>query len=306
MTLVSDEEGQTITLPDGRQLGYLVVGEGNPVLLFHGGLSSRLEAMVFEEIARSKNLQIVGVDRPGFGLSTYAPKRRIRDFSADVCLLTDHLGIEQFMVTGLSSGGPYAITFTALHPKRVLRSIVISGLSLPVDTSELSRIDKITYTTTPIIGTWIQKRQRNMILEIVKDPDAYLKSEAGRKMLKDVPEDNASFLSSPSRSRDILLRSMKEAYRQGSDSIRALIQERKLMKNGWDVDLSKIPSGLVHIWHGTADKMAPISNAYRNAEAIPGAHLEIFEDEGHTLLFNNLRKLGETLSSLWPSSNAGH
>ncbi len=69
------------------------------------------------------------------------------------------------------------------------------------------------------------------------------------------------------------------------------------MKNGWDVDLSKIPSGLVHIWHGTADKNVPIRNAYENAEAIPGAHLEIFEDEGHTLIFNNLRKLGEILSS---------
>jgi pimeloyl-ACP methyl ester carboxylesterase len=291
------EEGRTISLPDGRQLGYLIVGEGNPVLHFHGGLSSRLEVLVFEEIARSKNLQIVGVDRPGFGLSTYAPKRRIRDFSTDVSILTDHLGIEKFMVTGYSTGGPYAITFAALHPKRVIRSIVISGLSLPLDTSELPRIDKILYTTTPIIGTWIQKRQRNTFLEIVKDPDAYLKSQAGRKMLKDFPKDLARVLSSPSRNRDIFLRSVKEVYRQGSDSIKALIQERKLMKDEWDVDLSKIPKGLVHIWHGTADKNAPISNAYKNAEAIPGAHLEIFEHEGHTLIFNNLRKLGEILSS---------
>lgn len=297
MTGVSDEEGQAITLPDGRQLGYLVVGEGNPVLHFHGGLSSRLEVIVFKEIARSKNLQIVGVDRPGFGLSTYAPKRRISDFSADISLLTDHLGIEKLMVTGYSTGGPYAITFAALHPKRILRTIVISGLSLPLDTSELPRIDRILHTTAPIIGTWIQKRQRSTILKVVKDPDAFLKSEAGRKMLKDLPEDMASFLSSPSRSRDVLLRSMKEVYHQGSDSIKAMIQEWKLMKNGWDVDLSKIPSGLVHIWHGTADRNVPIRNAYKNAEAIPGAHMEIFEGEGHTLIFNNLAKLGQILSS---------
>jgi len=295
MTLVSDEEGQTITLPDGRQLGYLVVGEGNPVIHFHSGLSSRLEAIFFEEIARSESLQIIGVDRPGFGLSTYAPKRRISDFATDVSLLLDQLGIEKFMLTGYSTGGPYAITFAAAE--RVLRVIVISGLSLPLDTSELSRIDKILYTTTPIIGTWIQKRQRNIFLEIVKDPDAYLKSQAGRKMLKDLPKDLASIISSPSKSRDIFLRSVKEVYKQGSDSIKALIQERKLMKNGWDVDLSKIPKGLVHIWHGTADKNAPISNAYKNTKAIPGAHLEIFQDEGHTLLFNNLEKLGEILSS---------
>ena len=293
----SEEEGQTILLPDGRKLGYLIVGEGKPVFHFHGGFSSRLEVLVLKEIAESKHLRIIGVDRPGFGLSTYATKRRINDFVKDVSLLKDHLGIDKFMVTGHSTGGPYAITCTALHSERVLRAVIISGPSLPLDTSELSRMDRILHMTTPIIGTWIQKRYRNIILKVVKDPDAFLKSEAGRKMLKDLPEDMASFLSSPSRSRDILLLSTKEVYHQGSDSIKAVIQEWKLMKNGWDVDLSKIPSGLVHIWHGTADKNVPIRNAYKNAEAIPGAHLEIFEDDGHTLLFNNLEKLGEILSS---------
>jgi len=76
-----------------------------------------------------------------------------------------------------------------------------------------------------------------------------------------------------------------------------MIQEVKLMKKGWEVDLSQIPSGLVYVWHGTADKTAPVSNAYKNAKAIPGAHLEIFEGEGHTLFFDNLEKLGEIFSS---------
>ena len=89
-----------------------------------------------------------------------------------------------------------------------------------------------------------------------------------------------------------------EAFRQGDNAIRALIQDFEIAKKGWDVDLSQIPSGLVHIWHGTVDRHVPVSNAYRNAEAIPGAHLEIFESEGHfTLISNNLEKLGKTISS---------
>jgi hypothetical protein len=37
------EDNQTISLPDGRQLGYLIVGKGAPVFYFHGTASSRLE-----------------------------------------------------------------------------------------------------------------------------------------------------------------------------------------------------------------------------------------------------------------------
>lgn len=289
------EKGQTITLPDGRKLGYLIVGEGKPVFHFHGGLSSRLEVLVLKEMAESKHLQIIGVDRPGFGLSTYAPKRRMSDFIKDVSLLVDHLEIDKFLVTGYSIGGSYAITCAALLAERVIQVVVISGLSLPLDTSELPRMDRILFITTPIIGTWIQKKYRNTILKIVEDVDAFLKSEAGRKMLINLPEDMASFLSTPSRSRDVFFLSMKEAYHQGSDSIRGMIQERILMKKGWDADLTKIPSGTVNIWHGTLDKNIPIDNAYRNSEAISRANLEIFEGEGHTLLFNNLKRLGEIL-----------
>jgi len=154
-----------------------------------------------------------------------------------------------------------------------------------------------TLGTKPIIGTWIQKKARNMAFEMAKDPDAFMKSKAGRNFLENLPEDDAKFYTSSSDSRDVLLRSMVEAHRQGSNSIRAMIQEMKLIKKGWDVDLSEIPYGLVHIWHGTADKNVPVRNAYKNAEAISGAHLEIFENAGHLLVHRNLEKLGAILSS---------
>lgn len=41
MSQDSMEQGETITLPDGRNLGYLIVGEGKPVFYFHGFPGSR-------------------------------------------------------------------------------------------------------------------------------------------------------------------------------------------------------------------------------------------------------------------------
>jgi pimeloyl-ACP methyl ester carboxylesterase len=64
-----DETQQQISLPDGRQISFSVVGEGTPVLYFYGTASSRLETLLLKEFARASGFQIIGVDRPGFGLS---------------------------------------------------------------------------------------------------------------------------------------------------------------------------------------------------------------------------------------------
>jgi len=295
----SKEEGETVSLPDGRNLGYLIVGEGKPVFYFHGLPSSRLDVLLKREIS-SKNLQVIGVDRPGFGLSTFAPKRRPWDFAADASFLAEHLGIGKFALLGVSGGVHYVITCAALLAERVTRAVVISGPSLPLDTSEMSRMNKLFFKlgTMPIVGTWLQKKQRDMFFKIAKDPDSFFKSDRGRKLMETYPEADAKVLATPSEGRDIYFRSVVEAFRQGDNAIRALIQELELAKKGWDVDLSQIPPGLVHIWHGTADRTVPVSNAYRNAEVIPGAHLEIFENEGHiSTIFNNFEKLVRTLAS---------
>jgi pimeloyl-ACP methyl ester carboxylesterase len=297
MSKSTKEEGETVSLPDGRDLGYLIAGEGKPVFYFHGLPGSRLDVL-FQKGIGSKHLQMIGVDRPGFGLSTFAPNRRASDFAADISHLANHLEIEEFALLGFSGGAHYAITCAALLAEHVTRALVISGLSLPVDTSEMSRTNKLLLQlgTMPIVGTWLQKKQRDMILKIAKDPDAFMESEQGKNMLENVPKEEAKLLLDPEL-RNVYFRTSVEAYRQGSDSIKAMIQEAKLMKKGWEVDLSKIPSGLVQIWHGTADKSAPVNNAYKNAKAIPGAHLETFEGGGHAVLFDNLGKLGEILGS---------
>lgn len=49
------EHPETVTLPDGRELGYAETGdpEGDPVLAFHGVPSGRLGAAVFNRAAAS-------------------------------------------------------------------------------------------------------------------------------------------------------------------------------------------------------------------------------------------------------------
>jgi len=298
MSQDSMEQGETITLPDGRNLGYLIVGEGKPVFYFHGIPTSRLDVLFLLKKISSTHLQMIGVDRPGFGLSTFAPNRKVSDFAADVSFLANHLGVDRFALLGVSGGGHYVITCAALLKERVTRAVVISGASLPIDTKGMFRMNKWGFRlgTIPIIGEWLVKQQMKAILTMAKDPDAFIKSKSGKRMLKNFPEDQAKLFLNP-EFRDAICRTMAEFYRQGSDSIKAHVQEAKFMKKGWEVDLSQIPSGLVYIWHGIADTNVPVSNAYKNAKAIPGAHLEIFEGGGHMIIFDNIEKLAEILGS---------
>jgi len=298
MSQASMEQGETISLPDGRKLGYLIAGEGKPVFYFHGVPTSRLDVLYFQKKISSTHLQIIGVDRPGFGLSTFAPNRRVSDFAADISFLANHLGIDRFALLGVSGGGHYVITCTALLKERVTRAVVVSGASCPVETAGMHRMNKWGFRLSPIpiVGEWLEKQGRDIMLKMAKDPDTFMASKQGRNMLKNLPEDQAKLFQDPEL-RDGSCRSIVEFYRQGSDSIKAKVQEVKFMKKGWEVDLSQILPGLVYIWHGTADTNVPVSNAYKNAKAIPGAHLEIFEGGGHMIIFDNIERLIEILGS---------
>lgn len=299
MSKESKEPGQTITLPDGRQLGYLIVGEGKPVFWFHGGGSCRLEVLVQKVTAGYEGLQIIGVDRPGFGLSTYHSGRSFRSFAADLSFLADHLGLERFQIVGVSDGGHYAITCGAMLGTRASRVVSLCGLSFPLDTSGLPAMNKVfsRLGAMPVLGTFLARQQRQTVLQMAQDPDSFMRSKAGKFFFKDLPEGDRRLLLTPSGTREVLLRSFVSSYAQGSASIKAGVQEASLARKGWDVNISQIPSGLVHIWHGTADRTVPVSNAYRNAKAIPGARLRTFENEGHYFVVNHLRELGELLGS---------
>ncbi|HEU4793766.1 MAG TPA: alpha/beta hydrolase, partial [Nitrolancea sp.] len=108
--LVSSAERSRIhRLPDGRRLGHAEFGDPNgvPCFFFHGIPGSRLEAAFVDELAAQYGIRVIGIDRPGMGLSDYVSGRRFLDWPADVVALADSLGIEQFAVAGVSGGAAY-------------------------------------------------------------------------------------------------------------------------------------------------------------------------------------------------------
>jgi len=99
------------------------------VLWCHGGPGSRLEPAHLAPEAREAGLRIIGIDRPGYGLSTPQPGRTIAGWVPEALAISDHLGIEQFVTVGTSTGGAFALAVAALAPERVLAVVACCSMT---------------------------------------------------------------------------------------------------------------------------------------------------------------------------------
>ena len=132
---MNTQNGQTMILPDGRQLGYTTIGKGKPIIYFHGTSSSRLEVKLLEKLASDFNLQLIGVDRPGYGLSTFKARKTLQEFNSDINCLAQQLGFSRFGVLGWSGGGAFALAYVSFFPEHVTKAVIAGTPNLPFDAS---------------------------------------------------------------------------------------------------------------------------------------------------------------------------
>lgn len=119
---------ESITLADGRTLCFARYGatDGRPVIYLHGAGSSRIEGELYDQQARAAGVQIIATDRPGCGGSSPVPGRTFPGYALDLQELADTLGIERFVIAGMSNGGVYAMAAAARLPDRVTTAIPIN------------------------------------------------------------------------------------------------------------------------------------------------------------------------------------
>ncbi len=122
-------QAQVIVLDDGRRLGYAEYGDpdGVPVMSFHGGLSSRLDAAPADGACRALGIRLVSPDRPGMGLSDFQTGRTLLDWPADVVALADRLGLGRFGAVGWSAGGPYVAACGYAIPERLTVGAMVAS-----------------------------------------------------------------------------------------------------------------------------------------------------------------------------------
>ena len=284
-----EESGQTLRLEDGRTLGFAEWGDasGVPLVHFHGSSSSRLERPLQREAL--EGVRLVTIDRPGHGLSDFQPDRTLLDWPQDVAALADRLGIERFAVSGWSAGGPYALACAYRIPEQLTAVGVVSAVGpydRPAATAGMDRFNKIALVMARRMP-WAVTRQltRMMGRTFAKDPEG-----AAQRRFASSPAPDQEALSDP-QARALLLASMMESFRAGSDGS---AWEARLLTLPWGLDPQDI-SVPVTLWHGDADANSPLATATYLSRAIPDASLTVFPDEGHFFI---LKRWGAIIRQL--------
>jgi pimeloyl-ACP methyl ester carboxylesterase len=261
-----------VRLSDGRALGYAEYGDpaGTPVFYFHGTPGSRLEPTLIGDAAERQHVRLIAIDRPGFGLSDFLPKRRFADWPADVLQLADALGIGDFAVVGLSGGGPHAAACAAKIGRRLTATSIVSGAGPPDSALEgrrgirrtLVRIAMRVLPAMTRINVWVAEQglRRLPAWMLWRFPDPKVLSRgAVRKALR----------------RDLI-----EAFRHGG---RGVAHEYRLFSRDWQFRLEDIDAP-VHVWHGENDHVVPVATGRYVAARIPNCRATYVPGGGHLML----------------------
>jgi pimeloyl-ACP methyl ester carboxylesterase len=112
---------------NGIQLHYEIYGQGDPMVLIHGGLTTIGEMEVWvQSLATSR--QVIAVEMQGHGHTPDTDRPlSFHALAQDIAALLDHLGIASADVVGHSFGGAVALRTAIQTPERVRRLVVVSS-----------------------------------------------------------------------------------------------------------------------------------------------------------------------------------
>ena len=272
---------QSISLPSGRTVGFADYGHpDDPAVVWcHGGPGSRLDPGYVAESARDAGLRIVGIDRPGYGLSTPHPGRTISDWTQDALTVADHLRIANFVTVGISTGGAYALAVAALAPERVLGVVPCCALtdmryqparatmSRPHAHAVWDAPDRASAMAAAIDSHGIDGRK------IIESADGPPLASSDLAMLVDHPFGRHWMATVPA---------------MFAHGLEGYTDDRLADGLGWTTfDVADIACPVI-VLHGAADVIAHPIHAQHTATIVPGAELRILDNCGHFSIQDHL------------------
>lgn len=309
-TTSTNRHSQTFQLPDGRVLGFSEYGipNGRPLIYFHGFPSSRIEAEAADDMARRCGIRLLALDRPGFGLSTPQPGRKIMDWPHDVCAFATGMGLDRFGVMGLSGGGPFALACAHALPKNMVAGVGLfaSGGPWAAGTHHMSLIRRFTRILAVYwpsgLGILLNVLVRGFRAiatsgPIVRRVDAWLEAQDNKKKEKEqedvAPIEDEALSAKPKKTPtqrrkyllDVLI---NEPFAQGASA--TVLEADLLSSPDWGFKFEDVDFDPVRIWHGSQDGNSPIAAIKYLAQRLPHGVLTEYEHDTHYTMFAHLEE----------------
>ncbi len=289
------ETSSTLRLQDGRALGYAEVGksDGFPLFYFHGHQSSRLEVLLWTEMAIMLGVRMIALDRPGIGRSDLKAGYHLLDWPDDVEEVANQLGIERFAVAAVSGGGAYGLACAYKIPHR----LTACGLICSITPGYLLTKDApLRMHAMWWMGEHLPRLYRLSIrfLMAALGPDAASIDKRLARSSRFVGEPDREVVQN-AQTRRLLAQTLAECTRQGA---RGNLDEAMLFVRPWGFKVEEIACEKIFLWHGARDRFVPVSLAHALAQTLPHCTATFYPDEGHlSTPGNHGQDILKTLSS---------
>jgi pimeloyl-ACP methyl ester carboxylesterase len=292
-----DDDQLVIELPGSGSLGYAGFGDpdGVPCFALHGQASSRLMPgwMFPPELLTAAGVRMIGVDRPGYGLSKAPRAAEFSGWPPAVSALADHLGLGRFAVLAHSLGSAYALACGPALGDRLAVIVIASGMG-PLQPGERfrsgNRADDLYWRLARRQASWLLnplcRLTGAMVLRSARGDLQRFTQGMARRLPEADRLTTQRVLTRPG-AQQAMVADLRESYRQGTTVLAADLLR---YSRPWGFGLDEVTT-MVHLWHGEQDPKVPITIARAAAASLPrcqphfgpGGHLMACDHAGDIL-----------------------
>jgi 4,5:9,10-diseco-3-hydroxy-5,9,17-trioxoandrosta-1(10),2-diene-4-oate hydrolase len=242
---------------DGSRVHYHEFGQGEPIIMIHGGGPGATGISNYRKNASelAKHFKVYVIDLPGYGQSdnNIGDTGIFESLANSVIAFMDELGIGKASFVGNSLGGGTSLKIAVKRPERVGKLVLMGtggsmAMFTPMPTEGLQRMLGF-YNGEPTM-----EKLKRVIDLLVFDPST-ITTEILEERLA-ASKDPKTLAKPPLSKRGHL-----------SDEI-------------WREPLSQLPHETLLIW-GREDRVVPLDSAFILLKTIPNARLHVFPKCGH-------------------------
>jgi pimeloyl-ACP methyl ester carboxylesterase len=137
---------------NGIKIWYAEFGEGEPVILLHGGLANS-SYWGHQVPVLAKHYRVIVMDSRGHGRSTRNEQPFGYDLMAsDVLALMDYLKVQKAAIVGWSDGGIIGLDIAIHHPERLTKLFAFAANSDPSGVKDISK--------SPVFTAYIARAEK--------------------------------------------------------------------------------------------------------------------------------------------------
>ena len=277
-------EEQTLRLSSGATLGFAEYGsqkdDATPAFFFHGAPGARYDGLGYHKAALNLNVRIICPDRPGHGLSTHVPSRKLIDYPKEISELARHLKLSKYHVFGQSGGGPYAVACAMASPaNELLSSTVVAGIGPPgsVTTSIAGYYTVFALSLHKYMPSTLQKLMAWYYSPAFLNDEVKLQKHLD-SMYKWLPKEDQKVIADP-KAQPVIREVLKAAFAQHATGV---VRDGEIYARqelwGFELKDVKRPIGLIF---GKQDTRTPVAFGRYYKQHLRDAWLWEIEDASH-------------------------